>query len=194
MAELAIIDYGAGNVRSVDFALKRLGVKAVVSSNIDVIATAKRVIFPGVGHAEFAMKALKTNGIADVLPSLKVPVLGICLGMQLMCEGTAEGDIAGLKIFDTNVKKFSASEKIPHMGWNSVEIKPSPLFADFSGKPYFYFVHSYFAESCLSTTSVCDYVVPFSASLEKDNFFGCQFHPEKSSLEGEKVLRNFLKL
>ena len=194
MADLVIVDYGAGNVKSVEFALNRLGVKPILSNDADVVNNAKRVIFPGVGHAEFAMDALKSKGLDAAIKDLNVPVLGICLGMQLMCTSTAEGDVDGLAIFDTLVNKFPAKDKIPHMGWNSIRTNGSPIFKGIPEDSYFYFVHSYYAECCANTSSVCDYILPFSASLEKDNFFGCQFHPEKSGEMGERLLSNFLKL
>jgi len=194
MADLVIVDYGAGNVKSVEFALNRLGVKPILSSDADVVGNAGRVIFPGVGHAEFAMNALKSKGLDDAIKSLKVPVLGICLGMQLMCTRTEEGNVEGLAIFDTLVNRFPAVNKIPHMGWNSIKTNGSPIFKGIPEESYFYFVHSYYAECCTNTSSVCDYILPFSASLEKDNFFGCQFHPEKSGEMGERLLNNFLKL
>lgn len=194
MADLVIVDYGAGNVKSVEFALNRLGVKPILSSDADVVGNAKRVIFPGVGNAEFVMNALKCKGLDAAIKGLKVPVLGICLGMQLMCTRTEEGNVEGLSIFDTLVNKFPAKDKIPHMGWNSIKTNGSPLFRGISEDSYFYFVHSYYAASCTNTSSVCDYILPFSASLEKNNFFGCQFHPEKSGEMGERLLSNFLKL
>lgn len=194
MADLVIVDYGAGNVKSVEFALNRLGVKPILSSDADVVGNAGRVIFPGVGHAEFAMNVLKSKGLDDAIKSLKVPVLGICLGMQLMCTRTAEGNVEGLAIFDAVVNKFPAKDKIPHMGWNSIKTNGSPIFKGIPEESYFYFVHSYYAECFTNTSSVCDYILPFSASLEKDNFFGCQFHPEKSGEMGERLLNNFLKL
>jgi imidazole glycerol phosphate synthase, glutamine amidotransferase subunit len=194
MADLVIVDYGAGNVKSVEFALNRLGVKPILSSDAYVVSNARRVIFPGVGHAEFAMDALKSKGLDAAIKDLNVPVLGICLGMQLMCTSTAEGDVEGLAIFDTVVNKFPAKDKIPHMGWNSIRTNGSPIFKGIPEESYFYFVHSYYAECCPNTSSVCDYILPFSASLEKDNFFGCQFHPEKSGEMGERLLSNFLKL
>jgi len=194
MADLVIVDYGAGNVKSVEFAFNRLGVKPVLSSDAEVISNAKRVIFPGVGHAEFAMNALKSKGLDAAIKGLKVPVLGICLGMQLMCNRTEEGNVEGLAIFDTVVNKFPAENKIPHMGWNNIKTSGSSLFREIPEESYFYFVHSYYAASCANTSSVCDYILPFSASLEKDNFFGCQFHPEKSGEMGERLLGNFLNL
>lgn len=194
MADLVIVDYGAGNVKSVEFALNRLGVKPILSSDADVVGNAKRVIFPGVGNAMFVMNALKSRGLDAAIKDLNVPVLGICLGMQLMCTRTEEGDVEGLAIFDTVVNKFPAKDKIPHMGWNSIKTNGIPLFRGIPEDSYFYFVHSYYAECCANTSSVCDYILPFSASLEKNNFFGCQFHPEKSGEMGERLLSNFLKL
>lgn len=194
MADLVIIDYGAGNVKSVECALNRLGTRALVSSDPEEICRAKRVIFPGVGHAEYAVNALETRTLDAVIKSLTVPVLGICLGMQLMCRHTEEGNVKGLAIFDTEVRRFPAGEKVPHMGWNSITMNESPLFRGVQQEAYLYFVHSYYAAPCASTSSVCDYSLPFSASLEKDNFFGCQFHPEKSGAVGERMLSNFLNL
>jgi len=194
MADLVIVDYGAGNVKSVEFALNRLGVKPTLSADAEVISRANRVIFPGVGHAEFAMNALRNSGLDTVIKGLSVPVLGICLGMQLMCTHTDEGDVDGLAIFDTPVNKFPAEGKIPHMGWNSIKTNGSALFESIPDDSYFYFVHSYFAQYSSATSSVCSYILPFSASLERGNFFGCQFHPEKSGGMGERLLGNFLKM
>lgn len=194
MADLVIIDYGAGNVKSVDFALRRLGASPLLTNDPEVIAAAKKVVFPGVGHAEFAMNALRQCELDSLIPTLKVPVLGICLGMQLMCKKTEEGNVDGLGIFSSLVKRFPATGKIPHMGWNSIDIVNDRLFKDIKGGSFVYFVHSYFAEIGDDTSSTSSYILPFSASMQRDNFFGCQFHPEKSGLAGETILSNFLKL
>lgn len=194
MDNVVIIDYGAGNVKSVEFALRRLGVNVLLTSDKEAIVNASKVVFPGVGHARPAMSSLKASGLDLIIPELKVPVLGICLGMQLMCIRTEEGSTKGLGIFDTSVKKFPAAAKIPHMGWNTFQRLRGALFEGIEEGAYCYFVHSYYAEVCNMTSSICDYILPFSATLERDNFYGCQFHPEKSGAVGEQLLLNFLKL
>lgn len=194
MDNVVIIDYGAGNVKSVEFALRRLGANVLLTSNKEAIVNASKVVFPGVGHARPAMSFLKASGLDLIIPELKVPVLGICLGMQLMCIRTEEGTTKGLGIFDTSVKKFPAAAKIPHMGWNTFQRLRGALFEGIEEGAYCYFVHSYYAEACNMTSSTCDYILPFSATLERDNFYGCQFHPEKSGAVGEQLLLNFLKL
>lgn len=194
MDNVVIIDYGAGNVKSVEFALRRLGANVLLTSDKEAIVSASKVVFPGVGHARPAMLSLKASGLDLIIPELKVPVLGICLGMQLMCIQTEEGNTKGLGIFDTSVKKFPAAAKIPHMGWNTFQRLRGALFEGIEEGVYCYFVHSYYAEACNMTSSTCDYILPFSATLERDNFYGCQFHPEKSGAVGEQLLLNFLKL
>lgn len=194
MGNVVLIDYGAGNVKSVEFAIRRLGANVQLSKDKEVILNASRVIFPGVGHASSAMNALLDSGLDKVIPLLKVPVLGICLGMQLMCTHTEEGDVAGLSIFDTSVKRFPAVDKIPHMGWNTIGDISGKIHEGVAGYSYLYFVHSYYAEICKNTLSTCSYILPFSATLQRDNFFGCQFHPEKSGPVGERLLLNFLKM
>jgi glutamine amidotransferase len=190
--KVAIIDYGSGNVFSVSAALKRLGVNAVVTADSDVIKSSDAVIFPGVGHAKFAMEQLKETGLDQLIPTLEQPVLGICLGMQLMCSFTEEGDVACLNIFpNVNVRKFVDSPKIPHMGWNKLE-NGKGLFTDTNSDVYF--VHSYYAELNEFTVSESDYGSIFTASMQKDNFYGCQFHPEKSGKSGEKIIADFLKM
>lgn len=193
--ETIIIDYGAGNVFSVAMALERLGVRSALTSDPDVIRRAERVIFPGVGQAGQAMERLVCTGLDEVIPRLTVPVLGICLGMQLMCARSEEGQTEGLGIFPLDVKKFGGGVKVPHMGWNNLTELKGPLFKGLGEEaPRMYFVHSYYVPVSGFSAAVCDYGFAFSAALEKDNFFGCQFHPEKSSAMGQAVLKNFLKL
>ena len=193
--ETIIIDYGAGNVFSVATALERLGVRSVLTSDPDVIRRAERVIFPGVGQAGQAMERLVRTGLDEVIPRLTVPVLGICLCMQLMCARSEEGQTEGLGIFPLDVKKFGGGVKVPHMGWNNLTELKGPLFKGLGEEaPRMYFVHSYYVPVSGFSAAVCDYGFAFSAALEKDNFFGCQFHPEKSSAMGQAVLKNFLKL
>ena len=191
---IAIIDYDAGNVKSVQNALKKLGFEAVITSNIETIKNADKVIFPGVGEASSAMKKLQERGLDAVIPNLKQPVLGICLGMQLMCNASEEGNTKALGIFDCEVKLFPNSDIVPHMGWNNVSEMKGKLLENISEIDNFYFVHSYYAEIGENTSSVCDYITPFSATLEKDNFYAAQFHPEKSGDAGFKLLENFLNL
>ena len=191
---IAIIDYDAGNVKSVQNALKKLGFEAVITSDIETIKNADKVIFPGVGEASSAMKKLMERGLDAVIPNLKQPVLGICLGMQLMCNASEEGNTKALGIFDCEVKLFPNSDIVPHMGWNNVSEMKGKLLENISDTDNFYFVHSYYAEIGENTSSVCDYIKNFSATLEKDNFFAAQFHPEKSGDAGFKLLENFLNL
>ncbi|WP_338813808.1 imidazole glycerol phosphate synthase subunit HisH [Bernardetia sp. Wsw4-3y2] len=202
--KIVIIDYKAGNIRSVDFALQRLGINAVVSADKEILRSADKIIFPGVGHAESAMQQLKNADLDTFIPTLKQPVLGICLGMQLLCSHTEEGNTKGLGIFDVNVKEFkptNLADKVPHMGWNATqdlkgELFDSSLFNQVNNpsQAQFYFVHTYYAELCKDTVATCDYILPFSAALQKDNFYAAQFHPEKSADAGEELLKNFLKL
>ena len=192
--KIAIIDYGAGNIQSVLFALERLGVEANLTNDPEEIKAAEKVIFPGVGHATPALNALKKTGLDQLIPQLKQPVLGVCLGMQLMCRFSQENNEEALGIFDVDVKKFPANEKVPHMGWNSIEVKENPLVKNIQDNSYFYFVHSYYAELGKETIATTHYGLPFSAALQKDNFYGCQFHPEKSGGVGQKILENFIKL
>ena len=191
---IAIIDYDAGNVKSVQNALKKLGLEAEITSDIETIENADKVIFPGVGEASSAMKKLQERGLDAVIQNLKQPVLGICLGMQLMCNASEEGNTKALGIFDCEVKLFPNSDIVPHMGWNNVSEMKGKLFENISDTDNFYFVHSYYAEICENTSSVCDYITPFSATLEKDNFYAAQFHPEKSGDAGFKLLENFLNV
>lgn len=191
---IAIIKYNGGNVSSVQNALTRLNVKSVVTDDFDLIQKADKVIFPGVGEASSTMRLLKEKRLNKLIPTLTQPVLGICLGMQLMCKNNEEGNIRGMGIFDINVKKFPPGDLVPHMGWNTIYNLNSSVFSRIEDKSDVYFVHSYYCELSGFTTSVCDYILPFSASLQKDNFFAMQFHPEKSGKIGNNLLNNFLKL
>ena len=191
---IIIIDYGAGNIKSIQFAFKRLGVDAILSNNIDEINTADKVIFPGVGEASSAMKMLQESGLDKIIPTLKQPVLGICLGMQLMCNFSEEGNTKGLGIFDVEIKRFSNAVKVPQMGWNTVSNLKSDLFTGVKEKEFMYLVHSFYAENCKESIATTTYETSYAAALQKDNFYGVQFHPEKSSLAGEQLLKNFLEL
>jgi glutamine amidotransferase len=191
---IAIIDYGAGNIRSVQNALTRLGAESKLTNKIEELQMADKVIFPGVGAASFAMDQLQTQGLNDLIPKLEQPVLGICLGMQLLCNYSEEGATKTLGVFDTSVKEFEPILNVPHTGWNSCKLSSSPLFKDIQSTDDFYFVHSFYAEICDDTTASCDYIQPFSAALQKDNFYGVQFHPEKSASVGSKLIQNFLEL
>lgn len=192
--KLIIINYGAGNIKSIQFAFKRLGIDAVLSNNIDEIKAADKVIFPGVGEASSAMKMLQESGLDKVIPTLTQPVLGICLGMQLMCNSSEEGNTTGLGIFNVNVKKFSNSVKVPQMGWNVISDLKSDLFTGIKDREFMYLVHSFYAESCEEAIATTDYEIEYASALQKDNFYGVQFHPEKSGIEGSKILENFLAL
>ena len=191
---IAIVKYDAGNIASVQNALTRLGFDSVVTDDLNELRDAEKVIFPGVGEASSAMAYLKQKNLDDVIRSLKQPVLGICLGQQLMCAFTEEGNVNCLGIFKTLVKKFPPTDLVPQMGWNSLTKLSGPLFHGFNESDDVYFVHSYYAELCESTVAICDYILPFSAAMNKDNFFATQFHPEKSGTIGEQILMNFLKL
>ncbi|MFD2567569.1 imidazole glycerol phosphate synthase subunit HisH [Pseudotenacibaculum haliotis] len=192
--KLVIIDYGAGNIKSIQFAFKRLGVEAVLSGDWDEIRTTDKVIFPGVGEASSAMEKLKESGLEALIPSLKQPVLGICLGMQLMCNKTEEGNTKGLGIFDVNVKQFSNKVKVPQMGWNTIKNLNSSLFKGVKENDFMYLVHSFYAENSELTIANTTYELEYASALQKDNFYGVQFHPEKSGISGEQILQNFLNL
>ena len=189
---LVIINYGAGNIQSIMFAVERLGYKAILSNNPDEIKAADKVIFPGVGEASYAMKKLKESGLDTLIPALKQPVLGICLGMQLMCNKSEEGNTEGLGIFDVDVIKFSPKVKVPQMGWNTIYDLKSDLFKGIAENEYMYLVHSFYAPLCPETIATTEYEMPYSSALAKDNFYGTQFHPEKSGDVGEQILGNFL--
>lgn len=195
--KVAIIKYNAGNIRSVDYALRRLGVEAVVTADEAVLRAADKVIFPGVGEAETTMRFLRANGMDKLLKELRQPVLGICLGMQLMCRHSEEGDVDCLGIFEADVKRFvslNPEDKVPHMGWNTIARTNSALFKGFTEEEFVYFVHSYYVPLGDCTAAVTDYISPFSAALHKDNYYATQFHPEKSGSVGERILQNFLTL
>ncbi|WP_375235399.1 imidazole glycerol phosphate synthase subunit HisH [Winogradskyella sp.] len=192
--DLKIVNYGAGNIKSIQFAFQRLGYDAILSNNPDEIIKADRVIFPGVGEASSAMKMLKESGLDTLIPQLKQPVLGICLGMQLMCNHSEEGDTKGLGIFNVNVKRFSNNVKVPQMGWNTVKNLKSDLFKNISEDDYMYLVHSYYAQNCEEAIATSHYEIEYASALANDNFYGVQFHPEKSSKSGVQLLQNFLDL
>lgn len=188
--EIAIIDYGAGNVFSVQSAFERLGVRTILTAETDKLLAADGVIFPGVGHAAAAMQQLKAQNLHLLIPELKKPVFGICLGMQLLCDSTEEGMVEGLGVFDNVVvEQFKQAPKIPHIGWNNLT-ESSGSLSEINGDVYF--VHSYFAPVNPYTVAKCSYGETFSAALEKDNFLACQFHPEKSGVLGEQILKRFL--
>jgi len=192
--KIVIIDYGAGNIQSIKFAIKRLGFEAMLSDNVAEIQNADKVIFPGVGEASSAMNKLRASGLDKIVPLLKQPVLGICLGMQLMCNFSEEGSTQGLGIFDVDVIRFNDSRKVPQIQWNTINNLSSPLFKDVTEESFIYMVHSYYAPSTLQTIATTTYGVDYSAALAKDNFYGTQFHPEKSSAVGEQILKNFLEM
>ena len=192
--KIAIIDYGAGNIQSISFALERLGVHPVLSSEREEIEKADRVIFPGVGEAGSAMRKLKESGLKPVIAELEQPVLGICLGMQLLCNVTEEGDTPGLGVFDVDVVKFSGEVKVPQIGWNTVNDLKSPIFKRIAEGAHMYLVHSYYAPMCGDTIGTTTYGSDYSSALARDNFYGVQFHPEKSSKAGARLLENFLNL
>lgn len=195
--EVAVIKYNAGNVYSVVNALRRLGVEPVLTDDKERIASADKVVFPGQGEAANAMSYLRRHGLDKVIKNLRQPVLGICIGQQLLCRHSEEGDTDCLGVFDADVFKFKAScheDKIPAMGWNSLYDLKSPLFKGMPDGEYVYFVHSYYVPVCSFTTAKSDYILPYSAAMQKDNFYATQFHPEKSGSVGEDILRNFLEI
>ena len=191
---VAIIKYNAGNIASVKNAVERLGFDCVITDDINKIQNANKVIFPGVGEAKSAMNHLTNNGLSGCIKSLLQPTLGICLGLQLLCQYSEEGDTECLKIFETSVKKFPADDIVPHMGWNNISINTEPLFKGLNKDDAVYFLHSYYAGICEQTIATCNYILPFSAAMRKDNFYATQFHPEKSGSVGERILQNFLDL
>jgi len=192
--EIAIIDYGAGNVQSVLFALERLGYTGKITSNANEIINADKIIFPGVGEANSAMKMLYEHDLVKVILQLKQPVLGICLGMQLLCKSSEEGNVNGLGIFDIDIKKFLNDVKVPQMGWNNIYNLKTSLFEGISENEYMYLVHSYFAPTNKYAIAATNYGIEYASAIQKDNFYGVQFHPEKSGKMGEQILNNFLNL
>jgi imidazole glycerol-phosphate synthase subunit HisH len=192
--KIVLIDYGAGNVQSVKYALNRLGIEPSLTKDHDEIKSADKVIFPGVGSAKAAMEQLKASGLDVLIPTLTQPVLGICVGMQLMCKHSEEGDVQCLGIIDSEVKKFKPGLKIPHMGWNNISDLKSPLFQGLPTEHQVYFVHSYYVPVNEYTIATTDYSNDFSAAIKKDNFYAVQFHAEKSGDIGEQILKKFLAL
>ncbi|HRO47837.1 imidazole glycerol phosphate synthase subunit HisH [Agriterribacter sp.] len=197
---LVIIKYNAGNIQSVLYALERIGLEAKVTDDVEQISSADKVIFPGVGEASSAMRYLKNRKLDEVIKHLEQPVLGICLGMQLMCRFSEEHNVSCLHIFDEDVKLFRKKEqdqandiKIPQMGWNNIYGLKTELFHAVPEGSYTYFVHSYYAASGAHTIATTDYIIPYSSALHKDNFYGVQFHPEKSADTGERILKNFIE-
>jgi imidazole glycerol-phosphate synthase subunit HisH len=194
--KVVLLKYNAGNVQSVLYALERIGVDAVVTDDHDEIRSADRVLFPGVGEALSAMQSLQEKNLDKLIPELKQPVLGICVGLQLLCAHSEERDTKGLGVFDVKVKKFSSRPglKIPQIGWNAIYDLQTPLFGNVKENSYIYYVHSYYAELCKWTIAKSDYGIEYSASLHKDNFYGVQFHTEKSADAGEQILKNFINI
>lgn len=192
---LVIVKYPASNVQSVILALQRLGIHSLLSDQKEVIKSADKIIFPGVGEAKSAMRYLRKKGLHEILPSLKQPILGICLGMQLLCRYSEENDTFCLDVFDLNVKKFNNFiYKVPQIGWNTLFNIKGKLFEEMEESHFQYFVHSYYIPNSLYTIASAEYTCTFSAALQKYNFYATQFHPEKSSVEGQKILKNFIKL
>lgn len=191
---IAILKYNAGNIQSVENAVQRLGYQTIVTDDVNELNAADKVIFPGVGEASSAMAYLKERQLDEVIKQLKQPVLGICLGMQLLCQFTEEGNTQGIGIFDNKVCLFPSTDIVPHMGWNDCNTLQGQLFQGIQEGADFYFVHSYCAEVNENTIATTNYILPFSAALQKDNFYAVQFHPEKSATIGNQLLKNFLKL
>lgn len=194
---IAVIKYNAGNIFSVECALQRIGANAIITDNKDIIMHADKVIFPGVGEASSAMQYLRENELDTLIKSLTQPVLGICIGQQLLCSHSEEGDVDCIGIFDAQVKRFISNndtDKIPHMGWNTINVNPNRLIPQSLDSKYVYYVHSYYVPVNEHTIATTDYIHPFSAALHKDNFYATQFHPEKSGDIGETILKSFLEL
>ena len=194
---VAVVKYNAGNIRSVINALRRLGVEPVLTDSPDMLRSADKVVFPGQGEASNAMQYLRSHGLDKVLLSLVQPVLGICIGQQLMCRHSQEGEGDCLGLFDAEALRFRPerlADRVPPMGWNALASPSSPLFEGFNGGEFVYFVHSYYVPLCQHTIATTDYVLPFSSALHKDNFYATQFHPEKSGSVGERIIQNFLSL
>jgi len=206
---VAIVKYNAGNIYSVVNALRRMGIEPTLTDDAELLTKADKVLFPGQGHAREAMEYLRARRLDEVIRNLKQPVFGICVGQQLLCKHSEEGDVDCIGIFDAEVKRFQPErheDKVPCMGWNRIEVRSeecgvrseecgvNPLMEGLGENPYVYFVHSYYVPVCAETIAVADYILPYSASMHKDNFYACQFHPEKSGVVGERILKNFLEL
>jgi glutamine amidotransferase len=192
--KIVIVKYNAGNVYSVSSALARIGYDSVITSNLDEIKSADKIIFPGVGEASSAMNFIKEIGLDKIITELKQPFLGVCLGLQLLCEFSEEGNTKCLGIFDEKVKLFPPTNKVPHMGWNSVKFNNDIIFTNVPNESYFYYVHSFYAGVNKYTIAETEYIQPYSAAMKKDNFYAIQFHPEKSGKLGEQILKNFVEL
>lgn len=195
--QVAVVKYNAGNIYSVLHALQRLGVEPLFTDDPEELQKADKVLFPGQGEASNAMQYLRAHGLDNVIRNLRQPILGICIGQQLMCRHSEEGDVDCLGIFDADVVRFRPQkheDKVPHMGWNTLKNVKSPLFRGFQNEEFVYFVHSFYVPVCEHTIATTDYILPFSAALNKDNFYATQFHPEKSGSVGERIIRNFLEL
>ena len=194
---VAIVKYNAGNIYSVVNALRRMGIEPLLTDDAEQLQKADRVLFPGQGHSAEAMEYLKARRLDEVIRDLKQPVFGICVGQQLLCKHSEEGDVDCIGIFDADVKRFQPQkheDKVPCMGWQNLSNLKSPLMEGLGDNPYVYFVHSYYVPVCEHTIATADYILPYSASMHKDNFYTCQFHPEKSGKVGEQILKNFLEL
>ena len=199
---VAIVKYNAGNIYSVVNALRRMGIEPLLTDDAELLQKADRVMFPGQGHAAEAMEYLKARRLDEVIRDLKQPVFGICVGQQLLCKHSEEGDVDCIGIFDADVKRFQPEkheDKVPCMGWNEIDVRCkdvrcNPLMEGLGKHPYVYFVHSYYVPLCADTIAVADYILPYSAAMHKDNFYTCQFHPEKSGKVGERIIKNFLEL
>lgn len=195
--DVAIVKYNAGNIYSVVNALRRLGIDPLLTDDAEQLRKADRVLFPGQGEARGAMDYLKARRLDEVIRDLKQPVFGICVGQQLLCKHSEEGDVDCIGVFDAEVKRFQPQrheDKVPCMGWNIIEKRDNKLFEGLGDHPYVYFVHSYYVPLCADTAAVADYILPYSAAMHRDNFYACQFHPEKSGKVGEQIIKNFLKL
>ncbi|ERK38295.1 imidazole glycerol phosphate synthase, glutamine amidotransferase subunit [Segatella baroniae F0067] len=194
---IAVVKYNAGNIYSVTNALRRLGIEPTLTDNPELLGKADKIIFPGQGNAKEAMACLRRNRLDVVLKNLRQPVLGICVGQQLLCRHSEEGDAECIGVFDAVVKKFHPlrhEDKVPAMGWQEITTTENPLLANLGAHPYVYFVHSYYVPLCEHTIATAEYILPYSACMHKDNFYTCQFHPEKSGKTGELILQNFVEL